>query len=100
MKRYAMKADISQAPIVDALRSLGDKVDIIGRPVDLLIRTHSLYWTAECKTPGKNQKRRQEVQKAHADDANAHHSPHFVLTSVDDALSCRNTVVDRLGNMT
>jgi len=95
MKRYAMKADISQAPIVDALRQCGDKVDIIGRPVDLLIRSHAKYWTAEVKTPGKNEKRRLPAQVKHADDATHHGAPHFVLTCVNDALSCRNNVINR-----
>lgn len=95
MKRYAMKADISQGPIVAALRQCGDKVDIIGRPVDLLIRSHTKYWTAEVKTPGKDAKRRQPAQIKHADDATHHGAPHFVLTCVNDAFSARNTVITR-----
>lgn len=92
MKRYAMKSDISQAPIVKALRKLGDKVDIIGRPVDLLVRTHARYWTAEVKTPGPNQKRRMQAQIEHAADADAHGAPHYVLTSVEDALTVHNHI--------
>lgn len=90
-----MKTDISQKPIVDALRQIGDKVDIIGRPVDLLIRSHSRYWTAEVKTPGKNERRRMPAQIEHAEDAQSHHAPHFVLTCVADAISCRNRVITR-----
>lgn len=95
MKRYAMKADISQAPIVDALRQVGDKMDIIGRPVDLLIRSQSRYWTAEVKTPGKNAKRRQQAQIDHAQDAELNNAPHFVLTCVHDAFNARHSVIIR-----
>jgi hypothetical protein len=95
MKRYAMRADISQAPIVSALRQIGDKVDIIGRPVDLLVRSQSRYWTAEVKTPGKHVKHRQQAQIDHAEDATAHDAPHFVLTCVNDAFNARHQVILR-----
>lgn len=91
--RRAAKADISQPGIVSALRHVGDKVDIIGRPVDLLIRTLSIYWTAEVKTPGNNAKRRMPAQVEHDDDARAHGAPHFVLLSIDDAMEIRNRLV-------
>lgn len=85
MKRYAMKADAMQAPIVAYLRSIGCKVDIIGRPVDLLIRIGSRYVTAEVKTLGPNQKRRMQAQIDHAKDAAEHDAPHYVLMSLDEA---------------
>lgn len=93
-RRRFHRTDLSQPDIVKALRACGDKVDIIGRPVDLLIRTGHRYWTAEAKTPGANAKRRQLSQVEHAKDAEAHRAPHFVLTSVEDAIATRNRIVE------
>lgn len=91
MIRYSVrKADISQPGIVTALRKLGDQVAIIGRPVDLLIRTRSTYWTGEVKTPGKNQRREMPVQIAHRQDAQDHNAPHYILMSIDDAVRIHN----------
>jgi hypothetical protein len=91
MRRYsARKIDISQPDIVKTLRKLGDHVAIIGRPVDLLIRTRSTYWTAECKTPGPNQKREMAVQIEHRQDAQTHNAPHYILMSIEDAARVHN----------
>lgn len=49
--RRAAKVDANQGPIVDALRKAGVSVEVIGKPVDLLI--HSRLGTAlmEVKNP-------------------------------------------------
>ena len=91
--RRAAKVDISQPSIVHTLRSLGDRVAIIGRPVDLLVRTRSTYWTAEVKTPGKNQRREMPIQIEHRQDAQLHNAPHYVLMSVDDAIRIHDLMV-------
>lgn len=93
MRRYSAKVDISQPGIVKALRKLGDHVAIIGRPVDLLIRTHSTYWTAEVKTLGGNQRREMPVQVEHREDAQSHNAPHYILMSVEDACRVHNVLV-------
>lgn len=91
MRRYsAKKVDISQPDIVKTLRKLGDTVAIIGRPVDLLVRTRSTYWTAEVKTPGGNQKREMPVQIEHRKDAQRWGAPHYILMSIEDAASVHN----------
>lgn len=90
MRRYSAKVDISQPDIVKTLRKLGDRVSIIGRPVDLLIRTRSTYWTGEVKSPGKNQKREMPAQIAHREDAQRFGAPHYILMSVDDAVRIHN----------
>jgi len=92
-RRRFHRTDHSQPEIVEALREVGDYVAIIGRPVDLLIRTGHRYWTAEAKTPGGNQKREQPAQVTHREDATAHGAPHFILLSVDDAIATRNRMV-------
>ena len=95
--RRAAKVDDSQAAIVSALRQCRCKVDVIGQPVDLLVRIGSLYATAECKTPGRNSKRRQPAQVEHQQDASTHKAPHYVLMSVDDALAMYKAVMDMQG---
>jgi hypothetical protein len=93
-RRRFHRTDLSQPDIVQALRDCGDYVAIIGRPVDLLVRAGSRYFTAEVKTPGYDAKKRQPSQIAHAKDADAHGAPHFVLMSVDDAIRTRNRIAE------
>jgi hypothetical protein len=95
--RRRFRTDLSQPDIVEALRACGDYVAIIGRPVDLLVRSGAMYWTAEAKTPGKNAKREQPVQVTHREDAAAHGAPHFKLMSVDEALEIRNRIAQQRG---
>lgn len=90
MRRYSAKVDISQPDIVKTLRKLGDYVAIIGRPVDLLVRTRSTYWSAEIKTPGKHQRHEQPVQIKHREDAQVHNAPHYILMSIEDAARVHN----------
>lgn len=92
--RRAAKVDISQPEIVDALRKVGAHVNIIGRPVDLLVRTHSVYWTAEVKTPGPNQRREQPIQIEHRRDAQRFNAPHYILMSIEDAIRVHNLLVN------
>lgn len=91
--RRAAKVDISQAPIVAALRAIGDRVYIIGRPVDLLVRSGSVYWSAEVKTPGKNAKREMPIQVEHRKDAQRFNAPHYILMSIEDAIRVHNVLV-------
>lgn len=61
--RYAAKVDGNQADIVEALRNIGCVVEIIGRPVDLLVgyRTHNFL--LECKQKGKENRKDQQKQR-------------------------------------
>lgn len=94
-RRRFHRTDLSQPDIVAALRGCGDYVAIIGRPIDLLIRSANRYWTADCKTPGKHAKDEQPAQVAHRTDATAHGAPHFILQTVDEALRVRNALVEK-----
>jgi|SRR6185369_8543518 len=94
--RRAAKSDLSQVPIVNFFRGAGCYVWVIGRPVDLLVRVGSTYITCECKTPGRNEKRRMPAQVAHAEDARLNGSPHFVLTCVEDAIRVRSQIINGL----
>jgi hypothetical protein len=87
--RRLHRTDHAQPAIVKALRGYGDYVAIIGRPVDLLVRLGMWYVTMEVKTPGKDVKREQPTQVVHREDAAAHKAPHFVVSSVDEAIAVR-----------
>jgi len=92
--RRTHRTDLSQPDIVKALRAVGDYVAIIGRPVDLLVRSGTRYWTAEIKTPGKEAKREQPTQTMHNWDAVTHSAPHFKLLTVEEAIATRNRIVE------
>lgn len=51
MSRYALKVDTTQAAIIEALRKAGARVDVIGKPVDLLIYFRGRFTVMEVKTP-------------------------------------------------
>ena len=54
--RRAARVDVNQAAIVDALRKVGAHVEVIGKPVDLLVCFRGQTSLMECKdgakTPG------------------------------------------------
>lgn len=53
--RYAAKVDANQRAVITALEAAGAKVEIIGRPVDLLIGYAGKWMVMEVKNPkGKN----------------------------------------------
>ena len=52
--RRAAKVDSTQAEIVKALQRCGVSVEVIGKPVDLLICCRGVVSLMECKTPAKD----------------------------------------------
>jgi hypothetical protein len=63
VKRYAMRVDNTQTPIIAALRAIGVSVWIIGSPCDLLTYYRGRWLPMECKT-GKKARKDQEKQTA------------------------------------
>lgn len=61
--RYAARADGCQTAIVKALRKAGWAVEIIGRPVDLLLAKHGFTMVMECKKAGKETRKDQAKQQ-------------------------------------
>ena len=61
MPRYAASTDLNQKEIVSALRKVGCQVEIIGKPVDLLVGYRVHNFLLEIKRPG--QKPRTKAQK-------------------------------------
>ena len=63
---YARKTDSTQEEIVKGLRKCGYRVEIIGRPVDLLVMVGKNYWRLLEVGDIKKKKSRndQETQKA------------------------------------
>lgn len=53
MRKYALRVDSNQAPIVELLRARGFQVKIIGKPFDLLISRDKKMQYAEVKDPKK-----------------------------------------------
>ena len=61
--KYAKSVDKNQAEIVEALRSIGCDVEIIGKPVDLLVGYQARNLLIECKRPGKENRKDQQEQR-------------------------------------
>lgn len=66
--KYAKTVDLNQSSIVEALRAIGCGVEIIGRPVDLLVGYRKRCFLIEIKREGmrprKDQKDQQEWIRA------------------------------------
>lgn len=53
MTRHALRIDRNQSEVVSALRAAGAQVDIIGKPVDLLVGKHGRWMLMEVKDGAK-----------------------------------------------
>ena len=53
MTRYALRVDANQTAIVSALQAAGATVEVIGKPVDLLVGIRGQFMLIECKDGGK-----------------------------------------------
>ena len=82
--RYASRKDTTQSRIVAALRGAGVRVEIIGRPVDLLTYYRGVWLPMECKTPVKGEYRPRGDQKAQQAFISETGCP--VVTSPEEAL--------------
>lgn len=51
--RYALRVDANQSQIVSALQAAGAVVEVIGKPVDLLVGINGRFAFFECKDGGK-----------------------------------------------
>ena len=69
--RRAAKVDLAQAEIVEELRRLGYRVEVIGRPVDLLVgldySSGTRWRILEVKTPTKTGQRRKRKDQEKQD---------------------------------
>ena len=63
MPKYAQRVDTNQKEIVDALRSIGCTVEVIGRPVDLLVGHRGNNYLIEVKQRGKEKRKDQQDQR-------------------------------------
>ena len=52
MPRYALRVDATQTQIVSALKAAGYVVEVIGKPLDVLVGTGGRFMFMECKVPG------------------------------------------------
>jgi hypothetical protein len=88
MTRYALRVDDTQSSIVAALRAAGAIVDVIGKPVDLLVGANGKLMLMECKTPtGKKKPRARGYTGAQEDFlARWHGYPVATVCDVEGAL--------------
>ena len=63
MPKYAATVDGNQSDIVDALRAIGCDVEVIGRPVDLLVGYRKRNFLLEIKRPGVKPRKDQQDQQ-------------------------------------
>jgi len=61
--KYAKRVDLNQQEIVDALRAIGCDVEVIGRPVDLLVGYRKRNFLIEVKREGAYVDKRQKEQR-------------------------------------
>lgn len=89
--RFARRVDEVQPEIVDGLRSYGYHVEIIGRPVDLMVRKD--WWPVNCwallevKSPGKRPRKDQLRQQEFC---MQHRVPQ--VRTLDEAVACLRDV--------
>mgnify|MGYP001604789624 CR=1 FL=1 len=91
MRRYAARVDTTQTYIVAALRAAGHEVIIQREPTDLLVRLRAfrnLWVMIECKTPGKNLKRKDQPEQVEF--CRAHDIPR--VTTAQEALDYVNKI--------
>jgi hypothetical protein len=63
LPRYAAKVDANQKEIVDALKAIGCDVEVIGRPVDLLVGYRFHNFLIEIKREGHRPRKDQKAQQ-------------------------------------
>ncbi len=63
MPKYGAATDANQKEIVDALLAIGCDVDIIGRPLDLLVGYRKLNFLIEVKIPGGENRKCDQEQR-------------------------------------
>ena len=61
--KYAQSVDLNQAEIVQALRDIGCDVEVIGRPLDLLVGYRKKNFLIEVKREGLTNRKDQQDQR-------------------------------------
>jgi hypothetical protein len=81
--RRAAKIDANQTAIVDALRAIGVRVEVLGKPVDLLCSHRGVWHVVEVKNEeGKNRLTKDQVEFIARSDAPIH-----VVRSPEEAVA-------------
>ena len=92
LRRYAKRRDANEAEIVSVLRAAGADVDLLDRPVDLLIGYRGTTVLAEVKTPtGRVQGHQQEWLEHWRGGARV------ILRTVEDAMAVLDAI--RIGGV-
>lgn len=93
IKRWAAKVDANQEAIVAALRLVGCSVEIIGRPVDLLVGYRMETHLLEVKDEGKPPSARKLTPAQEAFFRNWHGRPARVVESIAQAFEAIGVTV-------
>jgi hypothetical protein len=79
---YARKVDLTQKAIVEGLRAHGYRVEIIWKPVDLMVSTGGVWWRLlEVKRKSGLRRKDQPSQNRFVDETN---TP--IVSSLEEAL--------------
>lgn len=81
--KYAQSVDLNQNEIVQALREIGCDVEIIGKPLDLLVGYRKKNFLVEVKRPSMTKRKDQESQRAWIKDWKGQA---MVVTSPEEAI--------------
>ena len=84
--RYALRTDKNQSEIISALEAAGALVEVIGKPVDLLVGIRSRFAFFECKDGAKPLSRRKKTALQDRFFAMYDGYPVFVVTGPEDAI--------------
>jgi hypothetical protein len=72
MTRYAARTDSTQAPIVAAMRAAGAGVELIGKPLDLLVSAGGRWGVLEVKASEYESRRPSKTRKGQLKFADRH----------------------------
>ena len=87
--RRAKRIDGNQSEIVQALRTAGVAVWVLGSPADLLVGFRGRFYTMECKDgrlPPSHRKLT-PLEQVYASVCHSLGLPHVIVTSIDEALA-------------
>ena len=81
--RYAARVDSNQQAIVDALRAAGAGVEVLGRPLDLLVSAGGQWALIEVKASEAEVKRKTATRRRQLEFAERHPHGGIVATVTD-----------------
>lgn len=72
MQRYALRVDTNQAMIIRAIQAAGASVEVIGRPLDLLVAAGGIWALVEVKASEAEARRKSQTRRRQLEFAERH----------------------------